>query len=316
MAHGIVKSASIIVTDRNDAELDRISAIAKQCPDWGFGIHLTLTNEYQNAHPWHAVLPKELVPTLYNNAGFAWSSTKEVEAHVNPAHASLEFEAQIEKAYKHGINLSHIDSHMGTYYLTSSYPNASASGLQKAAINAAEQFDLPLTINTFKKTLEESIKAIDRKGIIRPETLFGFYELEEINTHLSYQGSIVKKWLTQKIARLLFDFDLPYKNHNNVTQDSELRLQIAQSAIRNILKPGLNHVYMHAAKDPALNQSPIPSTANHPEGIDRIVRLSDTNIWNSLEIRDLLDKGNIQPINYQVLRDLQRSRRQSQNKAH
>jgi hypothetical protein len=205
---------------------------------------------------------------------------------------------------------------MGTYYLTSSYPNASASGLQQAAINAAEQFDSPLTINTFEKTLEESIKAIDRNGIIRPETLFGFYELEEINTHLSYSGSIVKKWLTQKIARLLFDFDLPYKNHNNVTQDSAVRLQIAQSAIRNILKPGLNHIYMHAAKDPALNQSPIPSTANHPEGIDRIVRLSDTNIWNSLEIRDLLDKENIQLINYQVLRDLQRSRRQSQNKAH
>lgn len=29
MAHGIVKSTSIIVTDRNDAELDRISALAK-----------------------------------------------------------------------------------------------------------------------------------------------------------------------------------------------------------------------------------------------------------------------------------------------
>ena len=47
MKHGLVRSNSIIVHDRNDHELARIATLSKSNPEWGFGVHLMLTNEYQ-----------------------------------------------------------------------------------------------------------------------------------------------------------------------------------------------------------------------------------------------------------------------------
>ena len=83
----------------------------------GVGIHLSLTNEYQERWPWAPVLPREQVPTLYNPDGLAWSSTPEVQDHVDPREAQLEFEAQIAKAIAAGIEPTHVDSHMATYYV-------------------------------------------------------------------------------------------------------------------------------------------------------------------------------------------------------
>ena len=48
MPVGLVRSTSVIVNGNNDKALQHIANIAKQNPDWGFGIHLMLTNEYQH----------------------------------------------------------------------------------------------------------------------------------------------------------------------------------------------------------------------------------------------------------------------------
>ena len=137
MKYGMVKSTSIIVNDRNDAELIQIAALASEHPDWGFGIHLSLTNEYQEDFPWKPVLSKDIVPTLYNDKGLAWETTAEVAIKVDPAHAALEFEAQIKKGIKLGIDLTHIDSHMGTAYMDSEFPEAEVDGVRNAAVQAA-----------------------------------------------------------------------------------------------------------------------------------------------------------------------------------
>ena len=172
MEFGLVKSTSIIVHDRNDEEIKRIASLANQHPEWGIGIHLCLNNEYQEEYPWTPVLPKEIVPTLYNENGLAWEKVSEVEQFVNPEHAQLEYEAQIEKAIRLGIKPTHIDSHMGTAYVNSKYEGASTNGLRDAAIAVAEKYNLPMTVNPYDKNSEESIRKIDQLKIIRPDVFF------------------------------------------------------------------------------------------------------------------------------------------------
>jgi predicted glycoside hydrolase/deacetylase ChbG (UPF0249 family) len=309
LSSGIMKSTSVIVHDRNDGDLRRLAALAKDHPEWGIGIHLTLTNEYQQGYPWKPVLSAQQVPSLYNAKGLAWEKISEVETFVDPAHAALEFEAQIAKALRLGIALTHIDSHMGTAYRNSRFPGAAADGLRMAAIRAAEKFDLPLTMNTFDEASAQSMEYMDQHQLIRPDTFFGFYELAELNSHLSYEGPAIQRWITALVVKQVFGFALPYRNYDSVGEDLEARGEIVRQAILNIVKPGLNHFYMHAAVAESVSGDRIPSGMNHPSGVDEIVRLSDSAVWSSDEMAQFLEDQGIKLINYSQIRKIQQARR-------
>ncbi len=307
MKHGLVKSNSIIVHDRNTEELIRIAKLAKANASWGFGIHLMLTNEYQEAYPWSPVLSKDVVPTLYNSKGLAWEKITDVEIQVDPKQAELEFKAQIQKALDAGIDVTHIDSHMGTYYRQSQFSGAGADGLIQAAIAAASHFNIPMTINTFDQKLMAAMNQVDAAGIIRPDTFFGFYELEEMNSHLSYEGSFIKKAITAWVVRNVFGFELPYENKKLVIDDANHRMSVYKLAIQNVIKPGLNHIFIHTAQEREDGEL-IPVGLNHERNVDKVVRLADSSVWNSNEMKAFLKTENVILINYQQLRDLQRNR--------
>ena len=305
MTKGLVKSTSIIVHDRNGDELERIANLSKANPDWGFGIHLMLTNEYQARYPWAPVLPKSQVPSLYNDQGLAWEKIREVEQFVNPDHAKLEFIAQIQTALDAGIDVTHIDSHMGTYYRQSHFKGASPDGLIRAAMAAAKHFNIPMTINTFDQKLEAAMLDADASGVIRPDVFFGFYELEEMNSHLSYQGSWIQKAATAWVVKNVFGFELPYENKKLVLHDIKDRMAIYKLAIKNVAKPGLNHIFIHAAAEHD-DGFQIPSGMNHDMGVDKVVRLGDSHVWSNDDMKQFLQDEGVILINYQRLRDLQR----------
>jgi hypothetical protein len=171
---GIVRSTSVIVHNRNNQELTRIAKITKKHKDWGVGIHLMLTNEYRDGYPCAPVLPKSLVPKLYNDKGLAWEKISEVETNVNPTQAEMEFSAQTDKALRAGIKLTHIESHMGTYYRQSSYNEKHPDGLLRAAAAVAEKYNLPITMNGYDANTKTVIDYLVDHHIIRPDTLFGF----------------------------------------------------------------------------------------------------------------------------------------------
>lgn len=305
MEKGLVRSNSVIVNDRNDAELERNARLSKQHPDWGFGVHLMLTNEYQEAYPWALVLSKDVVPSLYNDKGLAWASVAEVEQHANPAEVELEFKAQIQKALDAGINVSHIDSHMGTYYRQSGFAGAKADALLQAAINAAHAFNIPMTFNTFDQQAKAAMAHADALGIIRPDTFFGFYQLEEMNSHLSYKGNTIMKWLTAWVVKMAFDFNLPYENQATVKQDVAIRMGIYKTALRNITQPGLNHFFMHAAHEHSDGHK-IPFSVNHKNKLSDVIRLSDTQVWRSDEMQQFLIEQDFKLVNYNQIKSIQR----------
>jgi hypothetical protein len=178
--------------------------------------------------------------------------------------------------------------------------------LIQAAIAAAEHFDIPMAINTFDKALEAAMNQVDAAGIIRPDSLFGFYELEEMNSYFSYEGSSVQRAIIAWVVRRVFGFELPYKNRQLVLNDVKDRMSIYKLAIQNVARPGLNHIFMHAAQE-RHNGVPIPSGLNHKARVDKVVRLSDSAVWSSDEMKAFLKAENIVLINYQRLRDLQQA---------
>jgi hypothetical protein len=306
MPFGLVRSNSVIVHDRNDDELKRIASIAQQNPNWGFGAHLMLTNEYQQRYPWSPVLSKQQVPSLYNQQGLAWAKITEVEMFANPVDVKQEFIAQIQKAIDIGIDIDHIDSHMGTYYRQSTFPGAKADDLINAAIATADHFNLPMTLNTFDELSKHNIEYADQLGIIRPDTFFGFYELEEINNYFSYRETDAWRYLTAWFVKNTFGFELPYENKNLLADDIRIRSHIYQQALLNIAKPGLNHFYMHAAIEHPSDGHNIPYGTNHAEGVDKTARSGDSAVWSSNEMKVFLTSNEFKLINYTDVRKVQR----------
>lgn len=83
----------------------------------GIGVHLTLTCEYP-AYRWRALTG---AASLHDEQGFMRSSTRAVwdDALIDDVRA--ECRAQIEQAYAWGVDVTHLDAHMGTMQLEPRY---------------------------------------------------------------------------------------------------------------------------------------------------------------------------------------------------
>ncbi len=112
-----------------------IAAYAKAHPDKDFGVHLCHTSEWDK-YRWGPVAEKAQVPGLIDPQGYLWHSVEEVYAHATAGEALIEGRAQVRRALAAGVDVTHLDSHMGTLQLD---PRYVASYLQLAA-----EFDLPV----------------------------------------------------------------------------------------------------------------------------------------------------------------------------
>jgi predicted glycoside hydrolase/deacetylase ChbG (UPF0249 family) len=112
MENGSVNSASIMVPCPWFSE---IAAYARNHPTADLGLHLTLNSEW-NFLKWGPVATKTEVPGLVNQNGFLFSTVDSVHRSSKPAEVEKELRAQIEKAKQFGIDVTHLDSHMGALF--------------------------------------------------------------------------------------------------------------------------------------------------------------------------------------------------------
>src|SRR4030095_3294915 len=117
MEKGSVNSASLMVPCPWFSE---IAAYARAHPTADFGLHLTLNSEW-NFLKWGPLASKSDVPALINQNGFFFSSVDSVQRSGKPAEVEKELRAQIEKAKQFGIDVTHLDSHMGALFGRSEY---------------------------------------------------------------------------------------------------------------------------------------------------------------------------------------------------
>ncbi len=112
LINGWVTSASVLVPSPWFPEVVRF---AHQHPEADLGVHLALNSEW---HPyrWGPVSPRAAVPSLVDSDDFLPISEGEVLERADPVEAEREFRAQIDRAARAGIPISHFDTHLSTIF--------------------------------------------------------------------------------------------------------------------------------------------------------------------------------------------------------
>ncbi|MCR5150579.1 MAG: polysaccharide deacetylase family protein [Clostridiales bacterium] len=82
-------------------------------PEYAIGVHLTLTNEWEERWPWGSLTGGK---SIENGEGRMWPENEDFEAHCTYDEAIAEVYAQIEKAEKAGMKVVQVDNHMGSLY--------------------------------------------------------------------------------------------------------------------------------------------------------------------------------------------------------
>ncbi len=106
---GAISSASIVAPGH---DVERAIKLLKQHPNLPIGVHLTLTGDWK---------PLTSGASLRNSLGLMWNTAEEAAQHVVPAEAEAEWDAQIKKILDAGLEVTHLDSHMGCYFHILSY---------------------------------------------------------------------------------------------------------------------------------------------------------------------------------------------------
>ena len=111
---GWITSASILVPCPWFPEAARW---AKDHPDADLGIHLALNSEWTDLR-WGPITGPGKVTSLLDPDGFLPLETPAVAQNAKPADVETELRAQIERAQKAGVHLTHLDTHMGALMTT------------------------------------------------------------------------------------------------------------------------------------------------------------------------------------------------------
>ncbi len=100
-------------------------------PEADIGVHMTLTAEYET-YRWRSLTG---APSLHAPDGGMWRNVVSVVEHVTPEVGAAELRAQVEHALACGIDVTHIDTHMGAVMHPSYLP---------AYVDLAIEFRLPI----------------------------------------------------------------------------------------------------------------------------------------------------------------------------
>lgn len=156
---GLVTSTSMMAPSAWSGE---VGVMAKEFPNADIGIHITLTNEWENFN-WPPKAGRNTVPGLSNEKGFMYADCGPVAANASPEEVEIEIRAQIEAANKMGITPTHLDSHMGcVFYGRPEY--------MRSYLKIAQELKIPAMVNT--QIME---------GLIKPnEAIFEGIDLDKI----------------------------------------------------------------------------------------------------------------------------------------
>jgi len=104
---GVVTTGSIMVPCPWFSEA---ASMARERPDLDLGVHLTLTSEFPNFR-WRPLIGA-LGSSLVDSTGTFWPQTRSA-ARADRALVAAELRAQVEVALHAGIDVTHLDAHMG-----------------------------------------------------------------------------------------------------------------------------------------------------------------------------------------------------------
>jgi predicted glycoside hydrolase/deacetylase ChbG (UPF0249 family) len=108
MEAGTITSGSLIVPAPWFPEA---ADYARSHPQADFGVHLALNSEYP-LYRWPGVLGRGACPSIHDADGYLPRTVEELKA-ANLEEVEAELRAQIDKALESGVDVTHLDTHMG-----------------------------------------------------------------------------------------------------------------------------------------------------------------------------------------------------------
>jgi len=93
------------------------ATFAKAHPDADLGVHQALNSEWTTFR-WGPVTSKDKISSLLDPDGYLPLDTPEVAKNAKPAEVETELHAQIDRAQKFGVHVTHLDTHMAALFRT------------------------------------------------------------------------------------------------------------------------------------------------------------------------------------------------------
>jgi predicted glycoside hydrolase/deacetylase ChbG (UPF0249 family) len=107
---GAISAGSVMVPCPWSSE---VLAAAAADASLDLGVHLTLNAE-QQWYRWRPVTQPPASAGLTDADGYLWRSVADVRAHAHPDAVEAEWRAQIDRALAAGVDVTHLDAHMGS----------------------------------------------------------------------------------------------------------------------------------------------------------------------------------------------------------
>jgi predicted glycoside hydrolase/deacetylase ChbG (UPF0249 family) len=144
-----------------------VVAYAQRAPTADLGVHLTQTSEWQT-YKWGPVAGASAVPSLVDVAGAFYPDVPPVYDHARLDDVERETRAQIERALAAGIDVTHLDSHMGTLQLDVNYHDL--------YVRIAADYRLPIRMASrawmHDIGMGHIVALADRLGVLSPDHLW------------------------------------------------------------------------------------------------------------------------------------------------
>jgi len=171
-----------------------VAQICRENPEIDMGVHATLNAEWES-YRWGPVSDAGAGSGLRDEAGYFHQWHQAVYDNASPEDVEKEVNAQVEKALKAGIDVTHVDSHMGTIIhpkFIQSYAKAASSRLLPNMLprNSAKGAEM-LMGEAERIANAPAIEALEEIGIPMVDEIFSM-PLEHGNEHI-------------EIAKRLFD---------------------------------------------------------------------------------------------------------------
>jgi predicted glycoside hydrolase/deacetylase ChbG (UPF0249 family) len=90
-----------------------MAAWCREHPEADLGVHITLNSEYDGFR-WRPLSTTDPKSGLIDDEGYMWRSVDALYQHMDPDAAVAEMRAQVEVALAMGVDVTHIDTHMGS----------------------------------------------------------------------------------------------------------------------------------------------------------------------------------------------------------
>ena len=88
------------------------AAYCRQHAEVDLGVHLTLTSEW-DSYRWGPVSTRDPASGLLDDEGYFYHRSEQVQEHSTPGAVQVELQAQLDRALAAGIDVTHVDTHMG-----------------------------------------------------------------------------------------------------------------------------------------------------------------------------------------------------------